>query len=142
MLGGDRKWSTQSTNNFTGVRNEQHGSLGNLCLTVPFLNAYGGPNHERSSPPLLTVLLLLTGEHQREGGWVEKTRGRDLWGENPGVFFCALWNLPDCARREMLQTDFCREMGCSESFVDVRDLPHPFGVGNPDDFGKTFVLVR
>ena len=44
MLGGDRKWSTQSTNNFTGVRNEQHGSLGNLCLTVPFLIAYGQPN--------------------------------------------------------------------------------------------------
>ena len=40
----------------------------------------------------------------------------------------------------MLQTDFHREMGCSESFVDVRDLPHPFGVGNgvgnSDDFGK------
>ena len=56
------------------------------------------------------------------------------------AFFCALRNLSDCARREMLQTDFHREMGCSESFVDVRDLPHPFGVGNgvgnPDDFGK------
>ena len=40
----------------------------------------------------------------------------------------------------MLQTEFRREMGCSESFVDLRDLPHPFdvgnGVGNPDDFGK------
>ena len=58
---------------------------------APLLNAYGGPNHERSSPPLLTVLLLLTAEHQQEGGWVEKTRGRDLWGENPGVFF---WSPP------------------------------------------------
>ena len=67
MLGGDREWSTQSTNNFTGVRNEQHGSFGNLCLTVPFLNACGGPNQERSSPPLLTVLLLLTEERQEEG---------------------------------------------------------------------------
>ena len=102
MLGGDTKWSTQSTNNFTGVRNEQHGSLGNLCLTVPFLNAYGGPNHERSSPPLLTVLPLLTAEHQQEGGWVEKTRGRDLWGENPGVFF---WSPP-----------LVLALGCSEVF--------------------------
>ena len=67
MLGGDRKWSTQSTNNFTGVRNEQHGSLGNLCLTVPFLIACGQPNPERSPLPLLTVLLLLTREHQEEG---------------------------------------------------------------------------
>ena len=62
------------------------------------------------------------------------------------AFFCALRNLPECARLEMLQTDFRREMGCSESFVDVRDLPHSFGVGNGvgnrDDFGKTFVLVR
>ena len=60
--------------------------------------------------------------------------------------FCALRNLSDCARREMLQTDFRREMGCSESFVDVRDLPHPSGVENgvgcPYDYGKTFVVVR
>ena len=27
------------------------------------------------------------------------------------AFFCALRNLSDCARREMLQTDFHREMG-------------------------------
>ena len=52
------------------------------------------------------------------------------------AFFCALWNLPDCAQLEMLQTDFRREMPRSGSFVGVRELPHPFGVGNPDDFGK------
>ena len=41
------------------------------------------------------------------------------------------------------QTDFRREMGCSGSFVDVV-TPITFGVGNGvgnrDDFGKTFVL--
>ncbi len=39
------------------------------------------------------------------------------------AFFCALRNLPDCARLEMLQTDFRREMGCSGSFASVRGLP-------------------
>ena len=88
MLGGNRKWSTQSTNNFTGVRSEQHGPLGNLCLTFPFLNAYGGPNHERSSPPLLTVLLLLTGEHLEEVGGVKNERDgtSEVWAPR-GSFF-------------------------------------------------------
>ena len=54
----------------------------------PFFIAYGGPNRERSSPPLLTVLLLLTGENQQEGGWVEKTRVQTSEGGNAsGVFF-------------------------------------------------------
>ena len=54
----------------------------------PFFIAYGGPNRERSSPPLLTVLLLLTGENQQEGGWVEKTRVQTSQGGNAsGVFF-------------------------------------------------------
>ena len=81
MLGGDREWSTQSTNNFTGVRNEQHGSFGNLCLTVPFLNACGGPNQERSSLPLLTVLLLLAGGHQEEGDGASEREGgtSEVW---------------------------------------------------------------
>ena len=51
---------------------------------------YGGrlPNLERSSPPLLTVLLLLTGEHQEEGEWVEKTRVQTSGsGRHPEVFF-------------------------------------------------------
>ena len=39
------------------------------------------------------------------------------------AFLCALRNLPDCARLEMLQTDFRREMGCSGSFASVRGLP-------------------
>ena len=72
----------------------------------------------------------------------ELSVGRALISALP--FFCALRNLSDCARLEMLQTEFRREMGCSESFVDVRDLPHPFGVGNgvgnPDDFGKNVRL--
>ena len=42
----------------------------------------------------------------------------------------------------MLQTDFPREMPRSGSFAGGRGLPRPFGVKNPDDFGKTFVLVR
>ena len=37
------------------------------AFPAAFFIAYGGPNHERSSPPLLTVLILLTGEHQEEG---------------------------------------------------------------------------
>ena len=56
------------------------------------------------------------------------------------AFFCALRNLSDCARREMLQTDFRREMGCSESFVSVRGRPQSCGgvCGGVflDDFGK------
>ena len=45
------------------------------------------------------------------------------------AFFCALRNLSDCARREMLQTDFRREMGCSESFASGRGRPQsPGGV--------------
>ena len=87
MLGGERKWSTQSTNNFTGARNQQHGSLGNLCLTVPFLIACGRPNQERSSLPVLTVLLLLGGEHLVEGGRVER-RGDGTSGvRTQGSFF-------------------------------------------------------
>ena len=80
MLGGDRKWSTQSTNNFTGVRNEQHGSLGNLCLTVPFLIACGQPNPDRHAVPVLTVLPLLTAEHLEHYEEVTGKRSPDLWG--------------------------------------------------------------
>ena len=36
------------------------------------------------------------------------------------AFFCSLRNLADCARREMLQTDFRREMGRLGSFAGVR----------------------
>ena len=52
------------------------------------------------------------------------------------AFFCALRNLPDCARREMLQTDFHREMGCSGSFASVRGRPQSCGGVFLDDFGK------
>ena len=87
MLGGERKWSTQSTNNFTGARNQQHGSLGNLCLTVPFLIACGRPNQERSSLPVLTVLLLLGGEHLVEGGRVERRGDWTSGVRTQGSFF-------------------------------------------------------
>ena len=56
------------------------------------------------------------------------------------LLFCALQNLPDCARLGMLQTDFRREMGCSGSFASVRGRPQSCGgvCGGvfPDDFGK------
>ena len=59
------------------------------------------------------------------------------------AFFCALRNFPDCARLEMLQTDFRREMGCSESFVDVRDLVMGYVMGYlPTISENKFVLVR
>ena len=42
---------------------------------APLLNACGRPNPERSPLPLLTVLLLLTGEHLEEGELVKRRRG-------------------------------------------------------------------
>ena len=57
----------------------------------PFLIACGRPNQERSSLPPLTVLPLLTGEHQEEGEWVEKTRVQTSGsGRHPGVFFLSV----------------------------------------------------
>ena len=52
------------------------------------------------------------------------------------AFFCALRNLSDCARLEMLQTDFRREMGCSGSFASVRGVPRNGSRVFLDDFGK------
>ena len=52
------------------------------------------------------------------------------------AFFCALRNLPDCARLEMLQADFRREMGCSGSFASVRGLPRNGSRVFVDDFVK------
>ena len=43
MLGGDMKWSTQSTNNFTGVRNEQHGSFAMNPRETDITGVSGGP---------------------------------------------------------------------------------------------------
>ena len=56
-----------------GMRSETAEAVNQVSTTfrgaplAPLLIACGRPNHERSSPPLLTVLLLLTGEHQEEG---------------------------------------------------------------------------
>ena len=59
------------------------------------------------------------------------------------AFFCALWNLSDCARFEMLQTDFCREMGCSQEFVDVLVLVMGYVMGySPTISKKPFGVVR
>ena len=56
------------------------------------------------------------------------------------AFFCALRNLSDCTRLEMLQTDFRREMHRSGSFAGVRGRPQSCdGVCDGvfvDDFGK------
>ena len=58
------------------------------AFPAAFFIAYGRPNQERSSPPLLTVLLLLTAERQEEGEWVEKTRVQTSGsGRHPEVFF-------------------------------------------------------
>ena len=59
------------------------------ALPAAFFIACGQPNQERSSLPVLTVLPLLTGKHQEEGEWVEKTRVQTSGsGRHPGVFFC------------------------------------------------------
>ena len=42
------------------------------------LRSRGQPNQERSSPPLLTVLLLLTGERQEEGEGVKNEETEPL----------------------------------------------------------------
>ena len=47
------------------------------AFPAAFFIAYGRPNQERSSPPLLTVLLLLTGEHQEEG---DGASNEGTWG--------------------------------------------------------------
>ena len=44
------------------------------AFPAAFFIACGRPNHERSSPPFLTVLPLLTGDHQEEGGGVKNER--------------------------------------------------------------------
>ena len=54
----------------------------------PFLLLPDLPNQERSSPPLLTVLLLLTAEHLEEVGGEKNERTGPLgWVGTPGVFF-------------------------------------------------------
>ena len=61
------------------------------ALPAAFFIACGQPNQERSSLPVLTVLPLLTGKHQQESEWVEKTRVQTSGsGRHPEVFFCRL----------------------------------------------------
>ena len=58
------------------------------AFPAAFFIAYGRPNQERSSPPLLTVLLLLTAERQEEGdGASEREDGiPGVWAPE-GSFF-------------------------------------------------------
>ena len=51
------------------------------AFPAAFFIACGQPNQERSSPPLLTVLLLLTGEHLEEvgGGKNERDGTSGVW---------------------------------------------------------------
>ena len=61
------------------------------AFPAAFFIAYGRPNHERSSPPFLTVLLLVTGEHLEEVGEEKNERAGPLgWVGTPGVFFFVL----------------------------------------------------
>ena len=59
------------------------------AFPAAFFIAYGRPNHERSSPPFLTVLLLLTEEHLEEVGGVKNERDGtyEVWALQ-GSFFC------------------------------------------------------
>ena len=58
------------------------------AFPAAFFIAYGRPNHERSSPPFLTVLLLLTGEDQEEGdGASEREDGTSGVWALQGSFF-------------------------------------------------------
>ena len=58
------------------------------AFPTAFFIAYGRPNHERSSPPFLTVLLLPTGEDQEEGdGASEREDGTSGVWALQGSFF-------------------------------------------------------
>ena len=58
------------------------------AFPAAFFIACGQPNQERSSPPLLTVLLLLTGEIQEEGeGGKNEETGPLRVGIPQGSFF-------------------------------------------------------
>ena len=58
------------------------------AFPAAFFIACGRPNHERSSPPFLTVLLLLTGEDQEEGdGASEREDGTSGVWALQGSFF-------------------------------------------------------
>ena len=72
------------------------------AFPAAFFIACGRPNHERSSPPLLTVLLLLTGENQQEGGRVEKTRVQTSEGGNASGVFLLSQEVPSDVLGEML----------------------------------------
>ena len=58
------------------------------AFPAAFFIACGRPNHERSSPPLLTVLPLLIARDQEEGyGASEREDGTSEGGNTSGVFF-------------------------------------------------------
>ena len=59
------------------------------AFPAAFFIAYGRPNHERSSPPCLTVLLLPTGKDQEEGdGASEREDGTSgVWAPRGSFLF-------------------------------------------------------
>ena len=61
------------------------------AFPAAFFIACGRPNHERSSPPFLTVLPLLITRDQEEGDGEKNERTGPLgWVGTPGVFFCLM----------------------------------------------------
>ena len=60
------------------------------AFPAAFFIACGRPNQERCPLPVLTVLLLLTGEHQEEGDGASNEGTGPLGVRNPGVFFCLM----------------------------------------------------
>ena len=58
------------------------------AFPAAFFIAYGRPNHERSSPPFLTVLLLLITRDQEEGDGASEREGgtSEVWAPR-GSFF-------------------------------------------------------
>ena len=66
------------------------------AFLAAFFIACGRPNQERSSLPVLPVLLLLTGEHLEEVDGVKNERGGtpEVWALQ-GSFFGTLWKRSD-----------------------------------------------
>ena len=90
------------------------------AFPAAFFIAYGRPNHERSSPPFLTVLLLLTGEDQEESNGASKREDGNsgVWALQ-GSFF-ALHSEQICHQSASLLEFFFQQL----SVVDAcRGIP-------------------
>ena len=72
-----------------------------------FFIACGRPNPGRSSSTVLTVLLLLTGEHLEGGGGEKNERTGHLeWVGTPGVFFCGPRKSRECVMGNVMGNTF------------------------------------